>query len=200
VWFNEHEGNAIAYFNVANSTLVEYQIPSRAKVWGNTSNPLKFALDSKGSVWFTEWTENKIGVLDSEKLNNLPLWLDVSKDTIYLDRHRQNGNNKQDGGQEEDSLLIFIHQKNYNNNKESKLKGPINMTIAGSMSPSGRLWNISSQFSENSFSFSDDDSNLHTVKLTLYPTPDLIPGNYTLTIGARYGTVTYSKMVSMIIK
>jgi virginiamycin B lyase len=134
-------------------SIVEYQIPSRAKVWGNTSNPLKFALDSKGSVWFTEWTENKIGVLDSEKLNNLPLWLDVSKDTIYLDRHRQNGNNKQDGGQEEDSL-----------------------------------------------SFSDDDSNLHTVKLTLYPTPDLIPGNYTLTIGARYGTVTYSKMVSMIIK
>jgi virginiamycin B lyase len=64
---------------------VEYQIPTKGEIWGNTSNPLKFALDSNSSAWFTEWTENKIGVLDSEKLGNLPLWLSVSKDTVELD-------------------------------------------------------------------------------------------------------------------
>lgn len=79
IWFNEHEGNAIAYFDTDNSTLVEYQIPTRGVLWGNTSNPLKFALDERGSVWFTEWSENKFGVLQSSEITDLPLWLTVSK-------------------------------------------------------------------------------------------------------------------------
>ena len=66
LWFNEYEGNAIAYFNTVNSTLVGYQIPSKGGAWGITSNPLQFTLDNNGSAWFTEWTENKIGVLDAE--------------------------------------------------------------------------------------------------------------------------------------
>ena len=84
MWFNEHEGNTIAYFDTDNLTLIEYQIPTIGRIWGNTSNPLKFSLDSKGSVWFTDWTENKIGVLDSAKINDLPLWLTVSKDEMVL--------------------------------------------------------------------------------------------------------------------
>ena len=79
IWFNEHEGNAIAYFDTDNSTLVKYQIPTRGVLWGNTSNPLKFALDERGSVWFTEWGENKFGVLQSSEIRDLPLWLTVSK-------------------------------------------------------------------------------------------------------------------------
>ena len=39
IWFNEHEGNAISYFDTRNSTLVEYQIPTKGRLWGNTSNP-----------------------------------------------------------------------------------------------------------------------------------------------------------------
>jgi virginiamycin B lyase len=73
IWFNEHEGNALAYFDTINSTLVEYQIPTKGILWGNTSNPLKFTIDKGGSVWFTEWSENKIGVLDSNKISDLPL-------------------------------------------------------------------------------------------------------------------------------
>jgi virginiamycin B lyase len=79
IWFNEHEGNAIAYFDTDNSTLVEYQILTRGVLWGNTSNPLKFALDERGSVWFTEWSENKFGVLQSSEITDLPLWLTLKK-------------------------------------------------------------------------------------------------------------------------
>ena len=71
LWFNEHEGNTIAYFDIANLTLVEFQIPSKGEAWGNTSNPLQFTLDNNGSAWFTEWTENKIGFLDSERAKKL---------------------------------------------------------------------------------------------------------------------------------
>jgi hypothetical protein len=41
LWFNEHEENAMAYFDIDNFTLVEYQIPTMGEVWGNTSNPPK---------------------------------------------------------------------------------------------------------------------------------------------------------------
>jgi hypothetical protein len=36
-----HEGNAMGYYDFANRTLVEYQIPSKSVVWGNTSNPCR---------------------------------------------------------------------------------------------------------------------------------------------------------------
>ena len=53
----------MAHFDIANLTLVEYTIPTKGKISGNTSNPLKFVLDNEGSAWFTELTENKIGVI-----------------------------------------------------------------------------------------------------------------------------------------
>jgi virginiamycin B lyase len=190
VWFNEHEGNAMAYFDIANSTLVEYQIPTRSEIWGNTSNALKFALDSKGSAWFTEWTENKIGVLDSKKLDDLPIWLSLSNDKIILDRRNL-------AGEQEESLQIFVYPNRTN------LEEPVKMMVAGSMSYSGRLWNMTGQFSEDLFYFpKKGGSNIlpHIVTLTLEPTQDLVPGNYTLTVGARYDSMTYSKIVSLVVK
>ncbi len=67
IWFNEHYGNAIASYDISNKTLVEYHIPSINAKWGNASNPLRFIFDNNGSVWFTEWTENKLGVIPKEK-------------------------------------------------------------------------------------------------------------------------------------
>jgi virginiamycin B lyase len=187
VWFNEHEGNAMAYFDIANSTLVEYQIPTRSEIWGNTSNALKFALNDEGSAWFTEWTENKIGVLDSKKLDNLPIWLSVSKDKIILDR-------KNPAGEQKESLQIFVYPN------RSNLNEPVKMTVAGSISSIGRLWNMTGQFSEDSFYFPKDSMEPYMINLKVKPTEDLVPGNYTLTVGARYDSITYSKIVSLVVK
>jgi virginiamycin B lyase len=192
VWFNEHEGNAMAYFDIANSTLVEYQIPSRGEAWGNTSNPLRFALDKNGSVWFTEWSENKIGVLDSEKLKDLPIWISIpaSNKTINLD--------KEEDIDREKSIQIFVYPNR--SNIEEQGEEPVKMTIAGSMSQSGRLWNITGEFSDDVFYFPKGSSDPQTVTLKLRPTQDLVTGNYTLTIGARYSTTTYSKIINLNIK
>jgi virginiamycin B lyase len=186
LWFNEHEGNAIAYFDIDNSTLVEYQIPTRGEVWGNTSNPLKFDLDSRGSAWFTEWTENKIGVLDSEKLGKFPLWLSVSKDTVKLDPASLKG----------DELEILVHSNG------NELDKPVKMTIASSVSHSGRLWNFTSDFSEDEFYFvkGRGEDPTHAIILSLQPSKELEPGNYTLTIGARYDNMTYNKIVNLQVK
>lgn len=186
VWFNEHEGNAIAYFDIENLTLVEYQIPTKSEVWGNTSNPLKFDLDNRGSAWFTEWTENKIGILDSEKLGKLPLWLSVSKDEVELDTASLKG----------DQLEILVHAN------RTELEEPVRMTIASSISHSGRLWNMTGEFSENEFYFVEgrNEEDPYPITLSLEPSKDLKPGNYTMTIGARYDSVTYNRIVNLYVK
>lgn len=184
LWFNEHEGNAIAYFDIDNSTLVEYQIPTRGEVWGNTSNPLKFDLNSQNSAWFTEWTENKIGKLDSVKLGKLPLWLSASKDSVELDTKSLKG----------DQLEILVHPN------RTELEKPVKMTIASSISHSGRLWNMTGEFSENEVYFVKGMNDPYAITLSLEPSKDLKPGNYTVTIGARYENVTYNKILNMHVK
>ena len=181
VWFNEHEGNSIAYFDMNDSVLVEYQIPSRGEAWGNTSNPLKFAIDDKGSVWFTEWSENRIGVLDSDKLTVLPLWLTVSKDTVTLDSKTLKG----------DELEIVVYPNS------TDLGGIVKMTAASTVSFTGRLWNMTGEFSEETFTLDNDPRK---VVLSLTPSAELLPGNYTLTVGARYGEITYNRIVDLVVR
>jgi virginiamycin B lyase len=192
LWFNEHEGNAIAYFDTANSTLVEYKIPSRGEIWGNTSNPLQFTLDKNGSAWFTEWTENKIGLLDSEKAKNLPLWVSIpaNSTTINLDKEKD-----RDGK----SIKIFVYP-NRSNLDAGVEEEAVQMTVAGTMSYTGKLWNLTGQFNKEKFYFPKGSTSPYIVTLKLTPDQDLVPGNYMLTVGARYDTVTYSKMVNLNVK
>lgn len=179
LWFNEHEGNAIAYFDTKSSTLVEYQIPTRPQTWGNTTNPLKFDIDSKGSVWFTEWSENKIGVLAAEKIDDLPISVSVPEDSIVVDA---SSNKKYE-------IPIDVSAE------RPGLGEPVKMTVAGSISSSGRLWNVTAEFDRDSFYF--ESAELQTVVLKLTPKTDLVAGEYTLTIGARYGEVTVSRIVKL---
>ena len=192
LWFNEHEGNAIAYFDTEKSTLVEYQIPSRGEAWGNTSNPLQFTLDNNGSAWFTEWTENKFGVLDSEKAKNLPLWISISENstTINLDKEKD-----RDGK----SIKVFVYPNRSSLDKEIEREA-VEMTVAGTMSYTGKLWNLTGNFDKEEFYFPNGSTKPQVITLKLTPDEDLVPGNYMLTVGARYGTVTYSKMVNLNVK
>lgn len=65
VWFNEHFGNAIARFDPANSTLVEYEIPTQVQDFGNISGALTMALSPSGRPWFTESYSGKVGTVDT---------------------------------------------------------------------------------------------------------------------------------------
>ena len=42
LWFNEQDGNAVAYYKPESKTLIEYHISTTNINWGNTSNPLRF--------------------------------------------------------------------------------------------------------------------------------------------------------------
>ena len=157
VWFNEHYGNAIAFFDVKNNTLVEYHIPTKDPFWGNASNPLRFVFDNNGSIWFTEWTENKIGVLHKEKMNNLPITISTSKDNVSLDKASGKGDTV--------DILIYKNISNAMINNSSKLLAnksslqPSNITMfaTSSISKIGSLLNLTSNFSPDRFFITDDN-------------------------------------------
>ena len=166
VWFNEHYGNAIASYDPKNKTLVEYYIPSQNPLWVNSSNPLRFVFDNNGSVWFTEWTENKLGVITKDRLDRIPISLGVSKSNITLDREDNRG----------DALDIYVYNtlssnlstttsplinasKLYNDvsNNDTKLSEAMNisMSATSSISKNGKLDNFTTQFSPTSLIVSE---------------------------------------------
>ncbi len=206
IWFNEHYGNAIASFDPKNKTLVEYYIPSHNPLWANSSNPLRFVFDNNGSVWFTEWTENKLGVIPANKLKELPIILKVSKDTVNLDSKSSKG----------DQLDIYIYH-NKKSNSNTKLSSDelgysdttnITMAVTSSISKNGKLDNLTSSFSDHTLPItrqtnSSNNENIMSPQITslrIEPKPGVIPGNYTLTISAKFNQdLTISKIVDMII-
>ena len=82
VIFNEQTGNRIGVLNPTESRLVEYAIPSANPNWADCGIALNcglaqvFGFDiSDQKVWFTEWVENNIGVLDLSLDLQLQIWL-----------------------------------------------------------------------------------------------------------------------------
>lgn len=211
VWFNEHYGNAIASYDPKNKTLVEYYIPSQNPLWVNSSNPLRFTFDNNGSIWFTEWTENKLGVISKDRLDQIPITLGVSKDRLVLDSKNNKG----------DTIDIHIYKNTINSGKtvNSTITGNndttndidktmnITMDVTSSIANNGKLANLTSNFSQDTIAVAEGPTSeigpspqLKTT-LEINPTKDVIPGNYTLTISAKHDKdITVSKMVDLEIK
>lgn len=80
--FNEQTGNRIAIFDPKDESLVEYLIPSKNPHWSDCTGiedcglaqVLGFTV-AENKIWFTEWAENKIGVVDTSV--ELPFTVDV---------------------------------------------------------------------------------------------------------------------------
>ena len=60
IWFADFSGNNITRFDPKAEQFVEYPVPTRG------AYPRFIGLDSKGRVWFGEWWNNKLGMLDPE--------------------------------------------------------------------------------------------------------------------------------------
>ena len=88
---NEHNANRIAVFNPSTETLVEYTVPSRNPNWADCegidycglAQVFGFAIHGK-KIWFTEWVENNIGVVDTSIL--LPFTVDINTENVLLEK------------------------------------------------------------------------------------------------------------------
>jgi len=83
--FNEQTANRIGVFDVSSETLIEYLIPSKNPNWSDCegisdcglAQVFDFTIQDE-KIWFTEWVENNIGVIDTSV--SLPFTIDVSSE------------------------------------------------------------------------------------------------------------------------
>ena len=87
--FNEQTANNISVMDPTSQSLVEYHVPSKNPNWGDCdpgtgiiladcglAQIFDFTIDGN-KIWFTEWVENNIGVVDT----SIPLPLEIQLDS-----------------------------------------------------------------------------------------------------------------------
>ncbi|MBT8242677.1 MAG: lyase [Nitrosopumilus sp.] len=94
MWFNQQTGNRLAVFNPSSESLIEYDIPSKNPSWSDCGDMIdcglsqSFGFAFKGDeIWFTEWVENNIGVLDSSI--TIPISLETKNKIISIKQGQQ---------------------------------------------------------------------------------------------------------------
>ncbi len=195
IWFNEHTGNKIARFEPTNNTLVEYWIPTQNPLWGSCpddngnssqcgiANALQFDVDAgyngNTEVWFTEWTENKIGKILAEK--PLPFSIEISSPQsreITIERGDTAATIQ---------LEVEANMGNVSN---------VEMLSSGSFSPSGAIVNATGIFSEQTLTLQNEGDS-RQVSFYFSPQANLRPGNYTLMLGAETESVSLLKGINV---
>lgn len=176
LWFNEHYGNTLAVLDINDLTLIEYIVPTMNPNYARCedyepcgiANTLQFDVYNN-KVWFTEWSEGKIGVLDTTR--SIPISLDINEP------------------------ITLIRGSNTPITVEVKAEEPLTaeMRISTTTSPFGRLENMSAKFSERMVEFNEAGSK--TITLNILADPNLEIGDYMITITAKMDDVMYSKIV-----
>jgi virginiamycin B lyase len=202
LWFNEHTGNKIAHFLPNNNSLIEYWIPSQNILFSQCdpqgvnmcgiANALQLSVGSPSlgatngnisssealkndEIWFTEWSENKIGRVDSDR--KLPFSVQTSSQEITI--------RKGDTA----SIDVIITPSS------SVSEDRVNMTASATFTPTGDLGNSTSSFSKDSFLLEQNKTEI--VKFVLSPSTDLATGSYVLMLGAQDSNIAYLKAVAI---
>jgi virginiamycin B lyase len=187
IWFNEHTGNKIAVFNPVNMTLIEYWIPTQNALFGQCqptnakncgiANLLQFSVGNNKEVWFSEWSENKIGRVDTGK--ELPFSVSSSEKEVTIAKGK--------------SAEIKLNLKMTTSSSSSDQT--INMIKSGTFTATGALGNSTGSFSEESFSIAPGKSK--QISFIFTPSLDLKSGEYTLMVGAENNAISYLKAIKI---
>jgi len=94
--FNEQTANRLAVMDPKSESLVEYFVPSMNPNWGDCgeldncglAQIFDFTVDGD-KIWFTEWVENNIGVVDTSI--GLPLDIELESNIISLNAGQSRG-------------------------------------------------------------------------------------------------------------
>ncbi|MDE1770040.1 MAG: lyase, partial [Thaumarchaeota archaeon] len=175
LWFNEQVANSLGVFDPSTQSLVEYLVPSKNPNWSDcgtlqdcgVAQVLDFTVDHN-KVWFSEWVENNIGVLDS----SVALPIDVNSSDTSITVHR--------GQNTTISLNINPHEQ---------LTSPVSIITANTAGTQ----NIS--ITPDNTQVTVDKPK--TVKVTISADNFAVTGTYKVLIGARYNDVTVSKYIDV---
>ncbi|MGI0017318.1 MAG: lyase, partial [Nitrosotalea sp.] len=178
LWFNEQVANSLGVYDPASQSLVEYVIPSKNPNWSDcgvgqdcgVAQLLDFTIDHN-KVWFTEWVENNIGVLDSSVA--LPISVTSSDDSITI-HHGQN-------------VTVSL-----NISPQEQLSEPVSISTSNIVGPQ----TLSIKPQQTSIIVTAPQ----TVKVTISADNFAMPGTYQVLASARYQDVTVSKYINVTIE
>ena len=185
--FNEQTSNNIAVMDPKLQSLVEYHVPSKNPNWADCdpgtgiilpncglAQIFDFTIDGK-KIWFTEWVENNIGVVDTSV--PLPIEIQLESDTLIL-------------APGETQNLNFIVSPN-------SQKDMLNVSLV--LSTTHEFLNVNLvDNSPNAFQLDFDAPRpIHT---TISASEDAISGTYKILLGAQSPDVAISKYVTVTIE
>lgn len=219
LWFNEQEGNKVARFDPGDMKLIEYWIPTQNRIWGNCvnnynssgsynpsgisqkeqeypcgiANVLQFSLRNNKQIWFTEWSENKIGRINTNE--RIPFSIE---DTPQKELTMKRGKTYDIGFKVRSTAYTTRDEKHvsipniyYNEN--------IHLIVSGTFTPTGDLGNSTGSFDKQKSSslllHNEGRTKEHYFAFT--PSIDLKTGEYTLMIGAEDDSVSYLKPIKI---
>ncbi|MDE1763142.1 MAG: lyase [Thaumarchaeota archaeon] len=178
LWFNEQVANTLAVFDPAKGSLVEYLVPSKNPNWSDCGNQadcgvaqvLTFTV-SHNKIWFPEWVENNIGVLDSTV--PLPFSQNVSTTDVILHR----GQNS--------TVSVTL-------NPGGQMSGPVDIMTQQTASPQ----DLRVTSSDEAVILDKQK----TISINMSADNFALSGTYKVLISARYQDVTVSQFVTVTIQ
>jgi virginiamycin B lyase len=177
--FNEPGSNRIGVFDPDSESLVEYSIPSKNPNWGDCaeiqncgiSQVFDFTI-TDNKIWFTEWAENNLGVVD--RTIPLPFEIQLDKNEIFL----LPGESK--------NLDFMILPVSENSSSFTSLV----------LTDSSEFLDIQTNDLFDANTLSDSE----TITVVLSSNDEIMPGEYKILLGAETEQVTVSKFVTVIIE
>jgi virginiamycin B lyase len=211
VWFNEQHGNKISKFDPSTRALIEYWVPTQNRLWGSCSNDdnnssnynnnnndtcgianvLQFSTSQNDNndredeqIWFTEWSENKIGRLEVIEEEDLPFSINIFKSDEELTMER--------GEKEKIKLTVKAASESPSSSVDN-----LRLIASATFTSSGDIGNSTGYFDEQLSSISMDVGKEKEVSFEFMPSADLKSGDYTLMIGAENDSISYLKAVKI---
>ena len=174
---NEQTANRIGLFTPSTQTLTEYTIPSRNPNWADcegidycgVAQVFDFAVYDK-KIWFTEWVENNIGVIDTSI--SPPFSVDIDKKKISLAK-----------GQTEHVTLEV---------SKTTFSGSLDVNVNSSSTSTFSDIVITH---ENSFSLSDKT----TITVEIMASEHALSGTHKVLLGAYTDDIAVSKFITVTI-
>lgn len=185
--FNEQTANNISVLDPTSQSLVEYHVPSKNPYWSDCdpgtgmmladcglAQIFDFAIDGE-KIWFTEWVENNIGVVDT----SIPLPYEIQL--------------------ESDTLTLTPGTSKHFNFIVSPISQDDLLGVSLILSPSHEFLFVELDHgtSETFQLASDSPMPSHT---TISASKDAIPGTYKILLGAQSSDIAIGKFVTVTIE
>lgn len=184
--FNEQNANNISVFDPKSNSLVEYHVPSKNPYWGDCDPGTGLMVADCGlaqifdftisgeKIWFTEWVENNIGVVDTSV--PLPVEIQLGSETMSLSS----------GGM--DHLPVLVYPKTSDSIGASVILSPSHDFLKTKLTH------------DSTETFQLDSGETETIHVDIMATDDAVAGTYKILVGVQTSDVAVSKYVTVTIE